>query len=105
MVNERRIHKMPTKQKVKIKLFKVFYFPKPDDYYFSKVEMIMAKNEAEAEAIKPQPIYDSIGNYVGMLGPMVVVCAHRNTCRRFMEYLQKCLIKERMKEKYDKKEN
>ena len=42
---------MSKKQKVKLKLFKVFYFPKPDDYYFSKVEMIMAKNEAEAEAI------------------------------------------------------
>ena len=40
---------MSKKQKVKLKLFKVFYFPKPDDYYFSKVEMIMAKNEAEAE--------------------------------------------------------
>lgn len=42
---------MSKKQKVKLKLFKVFYFPKPDDYYFSKVETIMAKNEAEAEAI------------------------------------------------------
>lgn len=51
--------------------------------------------EFEPEAIKPQPIYDSIGNYVGMLGPMVVVCAHRNTCRRFMEYLQKSVVKER----------
>ena len=50
--------------------------------------------EFEPETIKPQPIYDSINNYVGMLGPMLVVCAHRNKCRRFMEYLQKCLIKE-----------
>lgn len=61
--------------------------------------------EFEPEAIKPQPIYDSIGKYVGMLGPMIVVCAHRNKCRRFMEYLQKSVVKERMKEKYDKKEN
>lgn len=50
--------------------------------------------EFEPEAIKPQPIYDSINNYVGMLGPMLVVCAHRNTCRRFMEYLQKSVVKE-----------
>lgn len=57
--------------------------------------------EFEPEAIKPQPIYDSINNYVGMLGPMLVVCAYRNKYCRFMEYLQKCL----MKEKYDKKEN
>lgn len=42
---------MPTKQKVKLKLFKVFYFPNPNNPYFRKVEMIMAKNEAEAEAI------------------------------------------------------
>ena len=60
--------------------------------------------EFEPDAIKPQPIYDSINNYVGMLGPMLV-CAHRNKFRRFMEYLQKCLIKERIKEKYNKKEN
>ena len=34
------------------KRFKVFYFPKPDDpYYFCKVEIIEADNEAEAEAI------------------------------------------------------
>ena len=51
--------------------------------------------EFDPEAIKPQPIYDSIGNYVGMLGPMIVVCKYRNRCRRFMEYLQKCLIKEK----------
>ena len=51
--------------------------------------------EFEPEAIKPQPIYDSIGNYVGMLGPMVVVCAHRNKCRRFMEYLQKRSMKKK----------
>ena len=61
--------------------------------------------EFDPEAIKPQHIYDSSSNYVGILGPMLVVCKHRNKCRRFMEYLQKCLIKERMKEKYDKKEN
>ena len=41
---------MPKKQKPK--RFKVFYFPKPDDpYYFCKVEIIEADNEAEAEAI------------------------------------------------------
>ena len=34
------------------KQFKVFYFPKPDDpYYFYKVEIIEADNEAEAEEI------------------------------------------------------
>lgn len=51
--------------------------------------------EPRAIKIKPQPIYDSIGKYVGMLGPMLVVCAHRNKCRSFMEYLQKCLIKKK----------
>lgn len=51
--------------------------------------------EFEPEVIKSQPIYNVIGNYVGMLGPMVVVCEHRNTCRHFMEYLQKRLIKEK----------
>ena len=50
--------------------------------------------EFDPEAIKPQPIY-SDGNYVGMLGPMLVVCSHRNTCRRFMEYLQKSVVKEK----------
>ena len=34
------------------KRFKVFYFPNPNDpYYFCKVEIIEADNEAEAEAI------------------------------------------------------
>ena len=44
---------MPTKQKVKVKLklFKVFYFPDPNDPYFRKVEIIEADNEAEAEEI------------------------------------------------------
>ena len=41
---------MPKKQKPK--RFKVFYFPNPNDpYYFCKVEIIEADNEAEAEAI------------------------------------------------------
>ena len=39
-------------KKQRPKRFKVFYFPKPDDpYYFCKVEIIEADNEAEAEAI------------------------------------------------------
>lgn len=48
--------------------------------------------EFKPEVIKSQPIYDTIDNYVGMLDPMLVVCEQRITCRRFMEYLQKCLI-------------
>lgn len=49
----------------------------------------------EPEAIKPPSTYDAIGNYKGMVDPMLVVCEHRNTCRRFMEYLQKRFIKEK----------
>ena len=51
--------------------------------------------EFEPEVIKPQPIYDTMGDYKGMLGSMHVVCEHRNTCRRFMEYLQKRSIKKK----------
>ena len=51
--------------------------------------------ELKPEVIKSQPIYDAIGNYVGMLDPMLVVCEQRNTCCRFMEYLQKRLAKEK----------
>lgn len=57
--------------------------------------------EFKPEVIKSQPIYDAIGNYVGMLDPMLVVCEQRNTCCRFkktinyMEYLQKRLAKEK----------
>lgn len=51
--------------------------------------------EFEPEAIKPQLIYDAMGNYKGMLGSMFVVCEQRNTCRRFMEYLQKRFAKEK----------
>ena len=40
---------MPKKQKPK--QFKIFYFPNPKDLYFRKVEIIMADNEVEAEAI------------------------------------------------------
>lgn len=51
--------------------------------------------EFEPEVIKTQSIYNTMGDYEGMLGPMLVVCEQRNTCRRFMEYLQKRLIKEK----------
>ena len=51
--------------------------------------------EFKPEVIKSQPIYDAIGNYVGMLDPTLVVCEQRNTCRRFMKYLQKRLAKEK----------
>lgn len=51
--------------------------------------------EFKPEVIKSQPIYDAMGNYVGMLDPMLVVCEQRNTCCRFMEYLQKRLAKEK----------
>lgn len=49
----------------------------------------------EPEVIEPQPIYDTMSNYEGKLGPILVFCEQRNTCRRFMEYLQKRLIKEK----------
>lgn len=38
-------------KKQKPKQFKIFYFPKLDDPYFRKVEIITADNEVEAEAI------------------------------------------------------
>lgn len=38
-------------KKLKQKQFKVFYFPNPDNPYFSRVEIISAENEAEAEEI------------------------------------------------------
>lgn len=49
----------------------------------------------DPEVIKTQSIYDAMGNYKGMSGPMLVVCEQRNTCRRFMEYLQKRSIKKK----------
>ena len=37
-------------KKQRPKQFKVFYFPNPDNPYFSRAEIISADNEADAEA-------------------------------------------------------
>lgn len=37
-------------KKQKPKKFKIFYFPDPNDYLFEKHQIILADNEADAEA-------------------------------------------------------
>lgn len=71
------------------KRFKVIYFPKPDDpYYFCKVEIIEADNEAEAEKIFRTWYQDQIKDN-----------------ELFFGWIEEIGENERMKEKYDKKEN